>query len=103
MLVSSILAQYAHFPHAHSHHPQLRIVVNHTAARLSVALRRLGKLAATLNAMWIVVACLFQFSSFFDRCWCDSSVLGLGKTAYDVLLLTDADLGPLRGAWIGGE
>lgn len=104
MLLSSILAHYAHLPRPHSHHLQLRYVVNTAAARLSVALRRLGKLLAILNALWIVVTCLFQFSSFFDRCWCDSSVLGLGpRKAYDVLVLTDADIKPMTAAWIGGK
>jgi hypothetical protein len=44
-------------------------------AALSIFLRRLGNLLATANAIWIFVVCLFQFGGFFDRCWCDSSVL----------------------------
>lgn len=102
MLLSSIFAHYSHLQHPNSHHLQLRVVVDETAARLSVALRRIGKFVATLNAIWIVVMCLFQFSSFFDRCYCDSSVLGLGKRAFYTLSLTEDDIPVLRGAWIGG-
>lgn len=102
MLLSSIFAHYSHLPHPNSQHLYLREVVDETAARLSVALRRIGKFVATLNAIWIVVMCLFQFSSFFDRCYCDSSVIGLGKRAFYTLQLTEEDITKLRGAWIGG-
>lgn len=104
MLLSSVLAHYAHSSHnSPSRHARYHRVADRTAVRASVALRRLGKTLATLNAIWIVMACLFQFSSFFDRCWCDSDVLGLGKKAYTVLQMTDADIVPLRTAWIGGR
>jgi hypothetical protein len=72
------------------------------AGALSIALRRLGKVVATCNALWIVLACIFQFSSFFDRCYCNSSVLGLGSLAYDVIQLVDADISTMKAAWIGG-
>ncbi|KAJ7856660.1 hypothetical protein B0H14DRAFT_710056 [Mycena olivaceomarginata] len=72
------------------------------AGALSIVLRRLGKVVATCNALWIVLACIFQFSSFFDRCYCNSSVLGLGRLAYDVIQLVDADISTMKAAWIGG-
>lgn len=72
------------------------------AARLSIILRRLGKVLATGNAVWIVLACILQFSSFFDRCYCNSSVLGLGSFAYDVIDLVPGDVATMKAAWIGG-
>ncbi|KAJ7025558.1 hypothetical protein C8F04DRAFT_1191308 [Mycena alexandri] len=63
-----------------------------TAAVASIILRRTGKLLAASNAIWIVSACLFQFSSFFDRCLCNSSVFSLGKHAYNAIDLLPEDL-----------
>ena len=73
-------------------------------ARLtSIGLRRVGKVLAACNAVWIVVACMFQFSNFFDRCYCDSSVFMWGtKKAYMVLDLTNDDIHDMISAWIGG-
>ena len=46
---------------------------------------------------------MFQFSSFLDRCYCDSSVLMWGtKKAYMVLDLTTDDIHDMISAWIGG-
>ncbi|KAJ7768522.1 hypothetical protein B0H16DRAFT_318805 [Mycena metata] len=72
------------------------------AGLVSILLRRVGKCFATCNALWIVLACIFQFSSFFDRCYCNSSVLGLGSFAYDVIQLVPADISTMKTAWIGG-
>ncbi|KAJ6567570.1 hypothetical protein DFH09DRAFT_441515 [Mycena vulgaris] len=72
------------------------------AGTLSIILRRLGKVLATCNAVWIVLACILQFSSFFDRCYCNSSVLGLGTFAYDVISLVPDDITTMKNAWIGG-
>ncbi|KIM49887.1 hypothetical protein M413DRAFT_15651 [Hebeloma cylindrosporum] len=69
---------------------------------LSIFLRRLGKLIAVLNALLLIATGLLQFSSFYDRCYCNSSVMGLGKRAYDVIVLVPDDIGGMRAAWIGG-
>ncbi|KAF7377820.1 hypothetical protein MSAN_00205500 [Mycena sanguinolenta] len=64
---------------------------------------RLGKILASINAVWVILTCLFQFSSFFDRCWCDSSVFYLGaKNAYNVINVGQADVNALNAPWIGG-
>ncbi|KAJ7439336.1 hypothetical protein FB451DRAFT_1344268 [Mycena latifolia] len=72
------------------------------AGKVSIFLRRLGKVLASCNAVWIVLACIFQFSSFFDSCYCNSSKLGLGSFAYYVIDLVSADLTTMKTAWIGG-
>jgi hypothetical protein len=69
---------------------------------LSIFLRRLGKIIASFNAVWIVVSCMFQFSNFYDRCYCNSSVFGWGAQAFDVILLNHDDISGMKGAWIGG-
>lgn len=73
------------------------------AARFwSITLRRLGKVIAAGNAVWIVLACLFQFASFYDRCFCNSSVFSLRSHAYNVINLVADDISSLRTAWISG-
>ena len=67
----------------------------------SIVLRRLGKVIATFNAIWIVVTCIFQFSNFFSRCFCNSSVFGLGQNAYNVIILTAGDIPGMRNVWTG--
>jgi hypothetical protein len=72
------------------------------AGKLSIALRRLGKIVASLNAVWILMACLFQFGNFCSRCHCNSSALGFGEWAYNTVSLNSDDLLGMRGAWKGG-
>ncbi|KAI0033216.1 hypothetical protein K488DRAFT_85137 [Vararia minispora EC-137] len=104
MVISSFLSFYATvagqsaLPSKQSPRPLPAALI---AGRLSTFLRRAGKLLATLNAIWIVLSCIFQFSSFYDRCYCNSSVLGLGKNAYDVLTFLDSDVTAMKAAWIG--
>ena len=73
-------------------------------ARLtSITLRRIGKVVAACNAFWIVVLCIFQFSRFFYRCYCDSSVFSWGaEKAYMVIEITTDDVPAMISAWIGG-
>ncbi|KAF8979770.1 hypothetical protein BDQ17DRAFT_1201389, partial [Cyathus striatus] len=68
----------------------------------AILLRRAGKFIASLNAVWIIASCMFQFTNFFDRCYCNSSVFGLGAAAYNVILPQMVDLVGMRVAWIGG-
>ncbi|KAJ2932954.1 hypothetical protein H1R20_g4115, partial [Candolleomyces eurysporus] len=72
------------------------------ARHFAIFLRRLAKLLATVNALWILAACLFQFGNFFDRCYCNSSVFGRGRGAYNVIKLVASNVEPMKNAWIGG-
>ncbi|KAG6853487.1 hypothetical protein C0991_004033 [Blastosporella zonata] len=96
LLVSSFL----------SHYVSMTSYANTTAVVLArwtaIAFRRLGKTLAAFNAIWIVVSCLFQFSNFFDRCYCNSSVLTRGVTTWTVIVFITEDVASMRGAWIGG-
>ncbi|KAJ7318168.1 hypothetical protein DFH08DRAFT_401709 [Mycena albidolilacea] len=102
MVTSSVLAHYSTFTVSvkgrYFHTRSTRL-----AGVLSIFLRRLGKVLASINTIWIVLACLFQFGSFFDRCWCDSSVFYLGtKNAYNVIDVAPEDVAALNAPWIGG-
>ncbi|TFK65409.1 hypothetical protein BDN72DRAFT_900745 [Pluteus cervinus] len=69
----------------------------------AVYLRRAAKLLAWLNAAWIMSVCFFQFTNFYDRCYCNSSVLGLGtRFGYSVIEYTMDDKRSMRKAWTGG-
>ncbi|KAF5348997.1 hypothetical protein D9758_012734 [Tetrapyrgos nigripes] len=103
LLLSTILSHYSTFSRIDPMNGQpIYNTRSWLAAGLSVALRRLAKVLATINAIGIVVMNIFQFSGLLDRCYCDSSVIGLGKSAYSVINLVDDDVSSLRAAWIGG-
>ena len=100
LLTSSILTYYSTNTHAHSSQGHVtRVRVAHW---LSILLRRLGKLIAVLNAIWIVVIGFFQFSSFYNQCFCNSNMMGFGKGAYVITSLVSDQLGNIRAAPIGG-
>jgi hypothetical protein len=65
-------------------------------------LRRAGKVLATLNAFGLIVICVFQFSNFFDTCFCNSSVFYWRERAYNVIVVTDASRSSMKLAWILG-
>jgi hypothetical protein len=69
---------------------------------LSITLRRLGKVIAAFNTVLIILTCVFQFGNFFDRCYCNGSVLSLHSKAFDVLQLVPQDISALRTAWVSG-
>ena len=103
LMISSMLAYYSTIEHSHIHQGRrFHSAKAGIASGLSVFLRRAGKILASLNALWIIAIGMLQFSNMFENCYCNSSVLGLGKNAYDVILLTVNDVGSMRGAWIGG-
>ncbi|KDQ64403.1 hypothetical protein JAAARDRAFT_166574 [Jaapia argillacea MUCL 33604] len=100
LLTSSVLSHYAH-PRSHRSQrllPSCR--ASSIAGLLSIILRRVGKVLATCNAIWLVVLCMFQFTSFFDSCYCASCVLGLRSRAFDIVQATAADLELMRSGWI---
>ncbi|KAF5348996.1 hypothetical protein D9758_012735 [Tetrapyrgos nigripes] len=103
LLLSTILSHYSSFSKIDPMSGQpIYNTRSRVAADLSVALRRLAKILAAINAIGIFVTNMFQFSGFFDRCYCDSSVIGLGKNAYNVINFEEEDVSSMRTAWIGG-
>ncbi|GBE87040.1 hypothetical protein SCP_1002870 [Sparassis crispa] len=102
LITSSALAHHASPRSYHASSPLANMRSVRLAGMLAIALRRVGKTLAFMNAVWIVLACVFQFSNVFDRCYCNSSVTGLGRNAYDVLVNTETDLVRMRLAWAAG-
>lgn len=94
--MSSILA---HYSAGYSHR---RLLSAQVALVLSRWLRRTGKVLAIANSMLVVLACTFVYSSFYNTCWCNSSVVSRGGAAYNAIIETAAQAAQLRAAWIGG-
>ncbi|KAJ7445300.1 hypothetical protein FB451DRAFT_1055726 [Mycena latifolia] len=72
------------------------------AGIISIVLRKSVKTFASINSVWIVLSCLLQFSSFFDRCFCNSSIFTLGKKGFNVIDILSSDVAALTAPWIGG-
>ncbi|VDB86077.1 unnamed protein product [Peniophora sp. CBMAI 1063] len=103
---SSFIVHYAQWLERQRRLPRLDTSRYHLspvfARRLAKALRILGKVLAVCNAVWIVTSCLFLFSNFYTRCWCDSSVLGRGaKNAFTLIAPDNDDVTQLTNAWVG--
>ncbi|KDR68501.1 hypothetical protein GALMADRAFT_146176 [Galerina marginata CBS 339.88] len=103
LLTSSVLTYYSIHTPPPSHKGQFVFAIAYRGTRwLSIFLRRLGKLLAAINAVWLVTTGVMQLSNFYDRCYCNSSVFWLGKGGYDVIVLTPENAVAMRAAWIGG-
>ncbi|KAJ7062012.1 hypothetical protein C8F01DRAFT_122403 [Mycena amicta] len=101
LVISSALAQYS------SLIPSYKDRYIHTrstrfAGIIAIILRRSAKVLAALNFVWVILACLFQFSSFFDRCYCNSSVFYWREMAYTVISVSASDVAKLNTPWIAG-
>ncbi|KAG2085394.1 uncharacterized protein F5147DRAFT_644888 [Suillus discolor] len=101
LVMSSILSH-----HAFSYSDRPRGPFSSTTLRLaklaSNFLRWGGKLAAIVNAIWIIAAGMLQFTDIYDNCYCNSSVLGRGaQYAYDIVLFDGINLDQTRAAWFG--
>ena len=76
LLFSSFLAHYALTQSAYTRIenrsrgedilPSLTSIRLMIARHLAIMLRRLAKVLATIDALWVLIVCLLQFSNFFD-------------------------------------
>ena len=71
------------------------------ARRTSIIFRRLGKVIAAINSLWVVATCLLQFANVFDNCYCNSNVVWLRDHAYIVIALLPSDVAIMKNAWVG--
>ena len=102
LILSGYLAHYAKTRHDHGNPPPGSNAIT-VAKGLATFLRRLSIFAASCNALWIVLACLFQFSNFYNTCYCNSSVLGRGaERAFNLIVATGHDNRDTKDIWAGG-
>jgi hypothetical protein len=96
LLTSSILA---HYSAAYYYRASLSARV---ALAFSHLLRRMGKLLAITNFIWVISACILQYSGVYDTCFCNASVISRGEAAaYVTIVETAAQLALTKAAWIG--
>ncbi|KZV66108.1 hypothetical protein PENSPDRAFT_637414 [Peniophora sp. CONT] len=96
MVLASFLSHYAGPPAVSSWRRAPR---PNLAASVAIGCRRLGKVLAIANAVWILVVCIMQFSNIFNECWCNSSAIGLRDSAYIVITLLPDDIHAVRLNW----
>jgi hypothetical protein len=73
----------------------------HLAKVLADVLRWVGKFLAIVNAICIILTGMLQFTSVYDNCYCNASVLGLGMDgAYAVIFPSDAQVHLTWATWI---
>ncbi|KAG1757929.1 hypothetical protein EDB19DRAFT_1901417 [Suillus lakei] len=95
-LISSILA---HYSAAYSNRESLSARVSLSFSHL---LRRMGKLLAIANSLWVILTCILQYSGFYDTCFCNSSMISRGNAAaYVTIVETTAQAALAKAAWIG--
>jgi hypothetical protein len=95
LLISSILAHYS------AGHSDPESVFKLVPLALSVCLRRMGKLLAIANSLWVIVTCVLQYSDFYDTCFCNSSMISRGQAAYITIIETSAQAFLAKVAWYG--
>ena len=59
--------------------------VKGVTASTAIVLRRLSLFFAVANAVWLIVLSSFQFSHFFDNCYCNASVIGRGTSSHVII------------------
>ncbi|KAG2157267.1 hypothetical protein DEU56DRAFT_975432 [Suillus clintonianus] len=96
LLISSILT---HYSAAYSRQASLSARI---AMAFSHCLRRMGKLLAIANTIWVTLTCIIQYSGFYDTCFCNSSMISRGRAAaYVTIIETTAQAALAKAAWIG--
>ncbi|KAJ8594882.1 hypothetical protein M405DRAFT_783992 [Rhizopogon salebrosus TDB-379] len=95
LVLSSILVHYSAAP---SHR---KCLFARVALALSHWLRRVAKLLAIANSIWVILMCALQYSQFYDTCYCNASVTSRGKAAYTVIIQSATQIREARTAWIG--
>ncbi|KAG8856554.1 hypothetical protein FRB91_000607 [Serendipita sp. 411] len=73
LISDSWSAREAKMRHFQTTETLLRRVFYRLLGITAVCLRLLGKLLACLNSTWIILHCLFEFTRFYDRCYCQTN------------------------------
>ncbi|KAG2160055.1 uncharacterized protein EDB93DRAFT_1073334, partial [Suillus bovinus] len=101
LVMSSVLSHYASSYSDRPRSPFLSTTISLVKVSSNL-LRWGGKLMAIVNAIWIIATGMLQFTSVYDNCYCDSSVLGRGaQRAYVIVLPDGLDFNQTKAAWFG--
>lgn len=70
---------------------------------LTITTRLTGKLIVFVNACWIIISAIFEYTGFYNSCWCATNAAVLGSRAWAVLFATVQSFQTVaRNYWIGG-
>jgi len=111
LVLSSILSYYASQPKksvrgcTREYESQVEPKSQPKSVRIARVLANLlrwgGKFLAIVNAICLIATGMLQFTSVYDNCYCNSSVLGLGDAGYAVIFPSDSQVHITKTAWIG--
>jgi hypothetical protein len=105
MMASSALSFYAPRQGVTQEEKSFSDVENaqpHVMVLAAVFLRRAGKVIACLNAIWLILACIFQFSGVFETCYCNASVIGRGVGSFSLIILDEEAGAAIFRTWCAG-
>jgi len=70
----------------------------------AVIFRVSGKTIASINACFVLITSILQFTNLYNNCWCSAAVVSLGaKNGWVILFATDAQIAAASETpWIAG-
>jgi hypothetical protein len=102
LLLSSYLAHYTKARYDDGVVPRPGFNSTNLADSLATFLRWSSILTADCNAIFIIMACIFQFSNFYTTCYCNSGPLGRGGQRAYITIVGGYRYDHMEAAWIGG-
>jgi hypothetical protein len=69
-------------------------------ATMAVTTRYMGTWLAYGNSLWIIVYCVFEFTGFFQRCWCDALSIVHGNNGWITFFTTEQIKDAVLDWWI---
>lgn len=107
IIVQELLSRHDAFTHSSTldinltkHNPSK----SHTTLKiLTITTRLLGKSIAVINACWIVIAAIFEYTGVFSSCWCATNSTVRGNRGWVLLFATEESLRDVaKGYWVSG-
>ncbi|KAI9860798.1 MAG: hypothetical protein M1813_005721 [Trichoglossum hirsutum] len=90
LFLSSLLSHAAmlRYQRSHDNHHDNLPQRNKVLDGLAVITRLAGKTIAVCNAIFLFISCIFEYSGFYGRCFCDCNILTKGAGGYSAMFLT---------------
>lgn len=101
MVTSSVITYYAVDRDSLMYNPNTARTSQRIACSCAVILNRVAKVLAAFNSIWIIAACVFQFTNVFNTCWCNSSQYGFREESFVPIILGRDDEEGVLHFWAG--
>ncbi|KAH0537684.1 hypothetical protein FGG08_005549 [Glutinoglossum americanum] len=102
LLILSSLFSHGTILYLQRQFEQKDVVVPRILCALTLATRKTGKGLALLNAVFLFTSCIFEYTGFYGRCWCQANVPSMGSRGYSVIFLTPSDVATKAKRYWGG-